>query len=83
MSMGKLKVSNPNAIVGSIIGFAVIGLLLVALLPTIMGVFDNVAAVPNLPFASFFATGGVMFIVLGAFVLLLFIGFLNLGGSKK
>ena len=83
MGMGKLKVHNPSAIVGSIIGFAVIGLLLVALLPTIMGVFDNVAAVPNLPFASFFATGGVMFIVLGAFVLLLFLGFLGLGGSKK
>ena len=83
MSIGKMKVSNPQVLITSIIGFVVVAILLANLLPEIQGAMNNISAVPGLSFASFFSSGGIVGIILGASVVLLFIGFFGFGGGKR
>jgi len=56
--------------------------ILVALIPTLIAYLGNFSTT-GLPFAQFFASGGVVFIVLGAGILLAIFGFLGMGKHKR
>ena len=73
---------NPGNMVRGVL-FAVVGvLILVALLPTLIESIGNLSTISNLSFATFYASGGVMLIVIGAAVVLTLLAIFMPGGGK-
>jgi len=68
--MAMFDVKNPGQMIESVIMLSVAVLVLAAVVPTVLTAFTNLSGVANLPFASFYATGGAAITLLGAAVLL-------------
>ena len=80
--MGLIKFSSPTGIAIGVIMLVVAIQVMVSVLPTLIVAFGNISTVANLPFASFFATGGVVLLLLGLAVLIAVFKMIGFGGKK-
>lgn len=67
--MAVFSTKKPFGVIDYVIGFLILVQILVAGLPLIFSGFQNLSVISDLPFASFFQSGGVMYIVIGAVVI--------------
>lgn len=78
--VGIKGLNSADAIIGALIGITVVSALVVGVFPTIADSFVDLSLLGNFTFASMFAAGGVVFIILSVAIL---IGFLSMLGLKK
>ena len=76
------SITNPQKLISTVILVVVAVAVLVGLLPTLIASLGNLSTT-GLPFASFFATGGIIYIVLGAVILLAGLGMIGLKMGKR
>lgn len=67
--MSLFDIKKPFGVIDYVIGFLIFVQILVAGLPLIFDNMEGIGNISDMPFASFFARGGVLFIVLGAIII--------------
>lgn len=84
--MKGLNVSSIPGMITLVIGVAIAVSLLVVAFPLISAQFLSLSTLGNFTFASFFATSGLMYLILSAMVLIGILGIVGIkmsGGSKR
>ena len=77
------NLGKPEKLITAVILIVLALGVMVGLLPTLIVYIGNMSTISGLGFASFFATGGVILLALGAAVILGVLKLFGIGGSKR
>jgi len=75
------NVSNPSGMMDKVISWLIFAAIAVVALPLLFTSFTNISNISGLPFASFWAAGGVIVLLVG--VALLRMGIKGFSGGKR
>ena len=80
--MGLLNFKSPGAVATGIIMLVVAILVMVTVLPQLITALINISTIENLAFANFFASGGVVLLLLSVGILIAIFKILGFGSGK-
>jgi hypothetical protein len=81
--MALIDLKNPKTMITGLLLIVVAMQILVSQLPSVITSIINLSQISNLGFSSFFASGGVVLLMLGVAVALAIFGMLGFGGKGK
>jgi cell division protein FtsX len=80
--MGLINLKSPSGIAVGVIMLVVAIQIMVAVLPDLITAFGNISTISGLSFASFFASGGVVLLLLSVAILIGVFSMRGFGGNK-